>query len=129
MNDYFFLNLEMIIEIHEDSIKHYGGSSGIRDQGLLESAIGMPMAGFGAEYAHNDIFEMAAAYLFHICKNHPFVDGNKRVAATAAWVFLRMNGFETNPPEQEFESLVFGVAKGECDKKSIADFFRKHYDK
>lgn len=128
MEYYFFLTLEMIEKIHQDSISRYGGSLGVRDQGLLESAIEMPQIGFSGDYIHADIYEMAAAYLFHICKNHPFVDGNKRVAASAAWIFLRMNGYEVNPPEDEFEKLVMEVASGKHDKALIADFFRKYHN-
>ncbi len=80
--DSTFLTLDEVIEIHRDMIERYGGSFGIRDEGLLESAVAMPQAGFGEQYLHADVFEMAAAYLFHIVRNHPFVDGNKR---TGAW--------------------------------------------
>ena len=77
-----FLTLDEVIEIHRDMIERYGGSFGIRDEGLLESAVAMPQAGFGEQYPHSSVFEMAAAYLFHIVKNHPFVDGNN---APAPW--------------------------------------------
>src|SRR5207245_5063328 len=86
-----FLDLAEVTEIHRDQIERYGGAHGVRDQGLLESALAMPQAGMAGEYFHTDLFEMAAAYLFHLAKNHPFIDGNKRVAAMAAFVFLAMN--------------------------------------
>lgn len=73
-----FLDLNQIIRLHTQLIDRYGGQSGIRDTGLLQSAIAMPRAGFGETYLHKDLFEMAAAYLFHLVQNHPFLDGNKR---------------------------------------------------
>ena len=76
-----FLSLAEVLEIHRDQIERYGGDPGIRDLDLLQSALAIPAAGFGGQYLHNDLYEMAAAYLFHITQNHPFVDGNKRTGA------------------------------------------------
>ncbi len=121
-----FLTLEEVLEIHKDQIRRYGGTEGVRDKGLLQSAIAMPMSGIGDEYHHKDLFEMAAAYLFHIANNHPFVDGNKRVGAVAAYVFLDLNGYSLDADEADFEELVLAVANGKSDKKGISDFFRKH---
>jgi len=92
---------------------------------LLQSAVAMPAAGFGNSYLHDDLFEMASAYLFHIIKNHPFIDGNKRTGAVAAIVFLIMNGIKVDADEQSFEDLVLSVANGKLTKAAIADFFRK----
>lgn len=78
-----FLSPEDVLSLHEMQIERYGGSAGIRDRGLLESAIGQPQASFGGEYVHHGFYEMAAAYAFHIAENQPFVDGNKRTALTA----------------------------------------------
>jgi len=89
-----FLSLGEVLEIHRDQIDRYGGHPGIRDIGLLQSALAMPAAGFGGRFLHTDLFEMAAAYLFHITQNHPFVDGNKRTGAVASLVFLSLNGVE-----------------------------------
>jgi death-on-curing protein len=121
-----FLGLAHVIEIHRDQIARYGGSLGVRDQGLLESAIAMPQSGMGGEYFHRDVFEMAAAYLFHIVKNHPFVDGNKRVGAMTAFVFLRMNGLEMAAGDPAFERLVLSVAEGRADKATVAKFLRQN---
>jgi death on curing protein len=121
-----FLTLDEVIEIHRDMIERYGGSAGIRDEGLLESAVAMPQAGFGEQYLHSSIFEMAAAYLFHIVKNHPFVDGNKRTGAMAAFTFLKLNHLTVNASEIKFEGLVRGVAEGKVGKEKIAEFFRKN---
>src|SRR5437867_10279787 len=86
-----FLSLDEILEIHKDQIARYGGMAGIRDLGLLQSALAQPQATFGSQFLHADLIEMAAAYLFHIVQNHPFIDGNKRVGAVAALVFLQLN--------------------------------------
>ncbi len=124
-----FLGLDEILEIHRDQIERYGGSAGIRDMGLLQSAVAMPAAGFGGNYLHQDIFEMAAAYLFHITQNHPFVDGNKRTGTVAAVVFLEINGIELNADEDELENLVRSVAMGEADKSAAAAFLRNNSHK
>jgi death-on-curing protein len=116
-----FLGLDEVNEIHRDQIERYGGHPGIRD---IELA--MPYAGVGADYLHADIYEMAAAYLFHITRNHPFVDGNKRTGAVAAMVFLLLNGKEVQADEDRFEAMVLSVADGEADKTVVAEFFREH---
>jgi len=122
-----FLSLAEVLEIHRDQIERYGGKTGIRDLGLLQSALAMPAAGFGGRYLHGDLFEMAAAYLFHIVRNHPFVDGNKRTGAVAALVFLSLNGMEIEASEDIFEQTVRAVAEGKMDKSAIAGFFREHF--
>lgn len=129
MKEPIFLDLDEVIEIHRDQIERYGGHSGIRDIDLLKSAVAMPAAGFGEDYLHADIFEMAAAYIFHIIQNHPFVDGNKRVGTVAAIVFLMMNGKEINVDEDKLESMVRSVAEGKPDKSKITEFFKKHVQK
>lgn len=121
-----FLTLNEVIEIHADQIERYGGSPGIRDLGLLESAIATPQAGFGGQYLHGDLFEMAAAYLFHIVQNHAFVDGNKRAGAAAGLVFLKLNGRETDITNPALVKVVLDVAQGKTGKAAVADFFRKN---
>jgi death-on-curing protein len=121
-----FLGLDEVIEIHNDQIKRYGGRAGIRDLELLKSAIAMPSAGFGGDYLHTDIYEMAAAYLFHIARNHPFIDGNKRTGAVASVVFLLMNGIELHADEDSFEKMVLSTAEGKSDKAAVARFFREY---
>ena len=111
--------------VHQDQIERYGGESGLRDVGLLQSAAATPAAGFGGRYLHEDLFEMAAAYLFHIVRNHPFVDGNKRVGAVAALVFLLLNEVEVDADEEEFEQAVLAVAEGKWDKPMVAEFLRE----
>jgi len=120
-----FLTLDEILHIHRDQSDRYGGQAGVRDLGLLESAVAMSATGFGGEHAHDDLFEMAAAYLFHIVKNHPFIDGNKRSGTVAADVFLEMNDIDTDIDEDELVALVLDVAGGLTDKKQVAAFFRE----
>lgn len=124
MREPVFLTLAEILEIHEDQITRYGGRRGIRDVGLLESAAAMPASSFGDKYLHEDLFEMAAAYLFHITQNHPFIDGNKRVGAVAALIFLALNDIEIVAVEDEFEQAVLAVAAGRWDKAAIVAFLR-----
>ena len=121
-----FLTLDDIIESHLNQIDTYGGSHGIRDIGLLESAIAQPEASFGGRYLHADIFEMAAAYLYHLVMNHPFVDGNKRVGLEAALIFLEINNENLKASDQELVDLVLKTTAGQVGKREIAEFFRSH---
>lgn len=126
MNGPHFLSVEDVLDIHADQIERYGGSLGVRDVELLQSAVGMPEAGFGDQYLHTDLFEIAAAYLYHIVQNHPFIDGNKRTGAMAVFVFLNLNGSTLEATESTFEEIVLKAAQGQIDKPVIAEFFRKH---
>jgi death on curing protein len=123
--DPVFLTLDEILSLHGDQISRHGGSGGVRDIGLLESAIGTVMATFGGSFLHETLFEMAAAYLFHISRNHPFVDGNKRTAIAAALTFLEMNGVGIDADENALYDLVIGVATGKLTKADAAVFFQK----
>jgi death-on-curing protein len=118
--------MEEAREIHADQIERYGGSPGIRDITLLQSAIAMPAAGFGEQYLHADLFEMAAAYLFHIVKDHPFVDGNKRVGIASALVFLELNGVGMKATNDALVEMVLAVVEHKMAKAGIAEFFRAH---
>lgn len=121
-----FLTFAEIIEIHNYQIENCGGASGVRDMELLKSAIGMPSATFGGTFLHPTIYEMAAAYLFHLVENHPFVDGNKRVGAMAALVFLDMNGIDFEASNEEFTAMVLRVASGKMLKAEITLFLKEH---
>lgn len=126
MGPVWFLCVEDVVEIHTRMLDRYGGNAGLRDEGLLRSAVAMPQAGFGGEYVHPDVPSMAAAYLFHLAKNHPFIDGNKRVAAQAAHAFLLLNGLEFTEAFTD-ESLVettLAVAAGEMSKDRLTTIFR-----
>jgi len=121
-----FLTLDEVLAIHASRIERYGGGLGIRDVGLLQSALGMPEARFGGQYLHGSIEEMAAAYLFHIAQNHPFLDGNKRAALGAAIAFLGMNGFWLEAPDEDLVELVLRTAQGKATKADIAVFLKEH---
>jgi death-on-curing protein len=121
-----FLTLDDIIESHQNQIETYGGSHGIRDIGLLESAIAQPEASFGGQYLHADIFQMAAAYIYHLVMNHPFVDGNKRVGLEAALIFLEINNENLSASDEELVDLVLKTTAGQVGKREIAEFFRSH---
>lgn len=115
-----FLTVEDVIQIHGEQITAFGGELGLRDLGLLESAVGMPRQTFGSRYLHDSLFMMAAAYLFHISQNHPFVDGNKRTGYIAALVFLRVNGVVIDEASEVLYEMTMGVARGDVDKQAIA---------
>jgi death-on-curing protein len=121
-----FLDLDHVIRLHRSLIEHYGGADGIREVGLLQSAVAMPQASYDGEYLHGDIFEMAAAYLYHVVQNHPFIDGNKRAGAATALVFLSMNDIEIDNDEDGLVELTLKVATGQAGKGEIASFFRSH---
>ncbi len=118
-----FLTLEDVLDIHDDQLAVYGGSAGVRDQGAFESAVLTPQATFGGEYLHGSIAAMAAAYLFHLCQNHAFIDGNKRVAAESALVFLGINGWRLALGREEFYTLVLTVASGTMGKAELTELF------
>lgn len=121
-----FLTLAEVLDLHEDSIRRYGGTSGVRDMGLLQSALAVPQATFGGQYLHPDLPSMAAALLFHLVQNHPFLDGNKRTGLAAARVFLILNGLQFNPLNKDLEALVLAVADGSADKDAATAFFSLH---
>ena len=118
-----FLTLDEVLEIHDEQIERYGGSHGLRDPAGLESAGAMPQATFGGEYLHNSIPATAAAYLFHLCQNHAFIDGNKRVDANAAITFLLMKDWEPALDEDELVEVVLSVASGVLDKQKLTEIF------
>lgn len=120
-----YLSLEQIIELHDALIEKFGGLIGIRERGLLESAVAAPMMAVFGEELHKTIYNKAAAYLFYIAKNHAFLDGNKRTAAAAALAFFRANGKFTKYDADEFLEFVVSVAEGQADLDAISNYFRK----
>jgi len=121
-----FLTLEDVLALHDALIQRYGGSPGLRDTGLLEAALAMPQAGFGSQYFHDFPHEMAAAYLFHLVRNHAFIDGNKRVALACAILFFKINRVSYWITEEEAVELTVETASGNMDKGAVTAFFRKH---
>ena len=119
-----FLGLAEVFRIHVDQVERYGGRAGIRNQGLLQSALAMPGASFGGEFLHRDLYEMAAAYAFHLCQNHPFVDGNKRTGLASALIFLELNGISIDDPEGLLYQAMMDVASASLQKLALADLLR-----
>lgn len=124
MQDIIFLTLSEVVDIHNDQITRYGGSDGVRDINLLSSAIAVPFASFSGAYLHANIYEMAAAYAFHISQNHPFVDGNKRTALASALVFLDMNRVSISDPSSVLYDSMISLASGKMHKAEFAEVLR-----
>ena len=113
------------MEIHTDQIQRYGGQSGIRNLALLQSALSQPQATFGGIWLHEDLFEMASAYAFHVCQNHPFFDGNKRAALACCLVFLEINGVSLRDPKGMLYESMMGIATSKMSKKEFAILLRR----
>jgi death on curing protein len=115
-----FLDVEDVLELHANQLEAFGGAAGLRDRGLLESAVAQPQASFDGQLAHPGLFAMAAAYLFHIVGNHPFVDGNKRTGLLSAVVFLDVNGISIDHPSEALYNLTMAVAESRTNKPAVA---------
>ena len=124
-DDCFHLSVETVREIHAEALKQFGGLDGVCDENLLASAVLTPQSSFGGRSPYADIVEVAAAYLFYICRNHPFLDGNKRTAMMAAIVFLRLNGIEPKPDSKQWETLMLDVAASRLDRDQTTARLRK----
>jgi death-on-curing protein len=116
----------LILTIHADLLERYGGRPGLRDPHLLESALAQAKMTAGGKYLHRTLFQKAAAYGFHVCKNHPFVDGNKRVAFVLMEMFLQMNGWGMVASEEEAYSMMMALASGQLSKAELASWLRGH---
>ena len=121
-----FLTMDVVLNIHRRMIEEFGGDGSIRDRGLLEPAIAMLRQRFGGKLLHDNMAEQAAAYLYHICCNHAFVDGNKRTAMAAAEFFLLLNEAQLPATNDELYELTMSVAQGSIDKKTVTVFFQEH---
>ncbi len=124
-----FLTKQIIIYFHEQLISLYGGASGIRDEGLLDSALEQPRAMLEGSYLHDSLAKMAAAYGFHICKNHPFIDGNKRVALVAMDTFLQKNGYEISASEKDVYEVIMKLASGNLTKEDLTGWLEANIAK
>jgi len=118
-----FLTVENVLALHSEQLERFGGSAGVRDRGALESAVAMPTATFDGNLLHNDLFQMAAAYAFHLAENQPFLDGNKRTALNAALVFLDINGWVVLDPEERLYDAMIGLSSHSIDKQGLAKLF------
>jgi death on curing protein len=119
-----FLPEELVLAIHDDQIRLYGGSYRLRDAAALDAALHMPQAQFEGEFLHSTIFHMAAAYGFHLCQNHPFLDGNKRTAGMVMFTFLKLNGFELVATEEDYYRVIMTLASGQMSKEQLAEWLK-----
>lgn len=124
-NDCFHLNVSIVEEVHLAAIKNFGGSLGIRDHHLLESAVSAPQASFGGQSPYVDLIEIAAAYLFYLCKNHPFIDGNKRTALASCLLFMELNGIEPYEDGPHWEKLTLDIASSKILRNEVTEVLRK----
>lgn len=119
-----FLLEEIVLAIHDDQIRLYGGAYGVRDNAALDAALHMPQAQFSGQFLHSTIFHMAAAYGFHLCQNHPFLDGNKRAAGMAMFTFLKLNGLEPVATESDYYTVMMAAATGNMSKEQLTDWLQ-----
>jgi death-on-curing protein len=123
--DCFHLTIEIVREIHDKAVKMFGGLHGIRDEALLASAVFAPQSSFGGKSPYVDLVDIAAAYLFYLCRNHPLLDGNKRTAMATTVVFLRLNGFDPAADGDDWEQLLLDVAASKIDREQTTRRLRK----
>ncbi len=119
-----FLAESIVLAIHSDQIRLYGGAYEMRDSSALDSALHMPQAQFDGQFLHSTVFHMAAAYGFHLCQNHPFLDGNKRTAGMVMLTFLQLNGLEPVASEIEYYQVMMAVASGHMQKEQLAKWLQ-----
>ena len=119
-----FLSESIVLAIHDDLIRLYGGIYGVRDASALDSALHMPQAQFSGQFLHSTIFHMAAAYGFHLSQNHPFLDGNKRTAGMAMFTFLQLNDLEPTATEIDYYQAMMAVASGSMSKEQLTDWLQ-----
>src|SRR6266704_4263314 len=120
-----FIPESVVLAIHDDQIRLYGGAYGVPDIAALDAALHIPQATFGGEFLHTTIFAMAAAYGFHLCQNHPFIDGNKRTAGMVMFTFLQLNGIEPNVSEPDYYSVMMSIASGQMSKEQLASWLQE----
>lgn len=125
-NEPTFLDLDDILQIHADTMLYEGGTQGVRDISLVDSAVAAPRASFGGEFLYPDMPAMTGALMFALVSNHGFIDGNKRVGTLAALVFRQVNGLEAFPPSAELELVALSVARGEMGREELTEWWRSH---
>ena len=121
-----FISISQVLDIHQDEINSFGGTSGVRDEGLLDSALAQAQATFGGELLHPTIHEQAAAYLYHLAMNHPFIDGNKRTAFAVMDTFITLNAYSLNLSSEQAYNLVIQVVQKEISKEELSAFLELH---
>jgi death-on-curing protein len=127
MNEPEWLDLQLVIAIHDEQLAVHGGAGGIRDLAMLESALDRPRNKWAYEKA--ELPELAAAYGFGVAKNHPFVDGNKRTSLLAIYTFLGVNGVDFIVPEADAAAIIFSLAAGEVSEESLTRWIRDNWPK
>ena len=120
-----FLTVDDVLDLHRDQIERYGGDLGIRDRGLIEAAVAMPRQSFSGQILHADLFEMAAAYAFHLAESQAFLDGNKRTGLAAAYVFLELNGYVLSRDEDRLYDAMIAIGTHQLDKAGLAKVLRE----
>lgn len=126
MENIVFITIKEVYYLHKGLIEEFGGIHGVRDEGLLDSAVNTPQASFSGQYLHPDIYEMGAAYAYHIIKNHPFIDGNKRTGIGICIIFFGKNDIIIKMVHKELYDLTIKIATSEISKKEIAEIFRRN---
>ena len=121
-----FIPEEIVPIIHQDLLRRFGGKAGIRDSNLLFSALAQPKMTAGKKSLHKTLFDNAAAYGFHVCRNHPFIDGNKRVAFVLMVIFLDCNGWELQSTEEEAYETIMLLASGKLTKPALSSWLKEH---
>ena len=124
-----FIPDEIVAVIQADLLKRYGGTLGIRDRGLLSSSLAQPKMTSQKRFLHRTIFDKAAAYGFHMCRNHPFVDGNKRIAFALMDIFLHQNGWDLQASEEEAYETMIRLASGNLPKNELSFWLKAHSSK
>lgn len=124
-----FIPKDVVLTVHADLLQRYGGQPGVRDIRLLDSALAQPKMTFGKKYVHKSIFDKTAAYGFHVCKNHPFIDGNKRVAFVLMDIFMQKNGWEIVSSEEEAYETMTNLASGKLTKSQLSNWLKDHSSK
>ena len=125
MSDWIWLDVRVVLAAHDEQLAEHGGAEGVRDMGLLESALARPQN--LAAYGNPDVTELAASLAFGIAKNHPFVDGNKRTSLLALYTFLGLNGFDFIVPEAEAAAIILALAAGEVSEESLTRWIRDNW--
>lgn len=124
MKAWIWIDPRAITAIHDEQLAEHGGSAGLRDQGLLESALARPVN--LAAYGEPDVAALAASYAVALAKNHPFIDGNKRTAFVALELFLALNGYDLTASDVDCVITMLAVAAGEIDETQLADWVRRN---
>ena len=124
-NESDFLEVEDIIIVHRNQIELYGGSFGVRDLGLLDSAVNAVQASFDGDYMHKTPYERASAYIYYIAQNHPFMDGNKRTALAVGLVYPDMSGIEIDDPNEELYEMMIEVSTGNSSKEKVSEILKR----